>query len=131
MTYIIILKTNMNRRPIVNKIPTTITAVTEELRYNTQAIFGKKLRKIIIYGSYARGDYKDYSDLDIMVLADYDESEERDFQEAIYKISSHASLEHDITVSMYLNNESLFKSRMHISPYYRNVISEGVELYGT
>ncbi|MCL2357458.1 MAG: nucleotidyltransferase domain-containing protein [Defluviitaleaceae bacterium] len=115
----------------MNNIPSTITAVTEELRYNTHAILGKKLRKIIIYGSYARGDYKEYSDLDIMVLADYDESEERDLQEAIYKISSHASLEHDITVSMYLNNDNLFRSRLHISPYYRNVISEGVELYGT
>ena len=115
----------------MNKIPSTITAVTDELRYNTQTIFGEKLRKIIIYGSYARGDYKDYSDLDVMVLADYDESEEKDLQEAIYKISSHASLEHDITVSMYLNNDNLFRSRLHISPYYRNVISEGVELYGT
>ena len=114
----------------MSKIPSTITAVTEELRYNTQAILGEKLRKIIIYGSYARGDYKAYSDLDIMVLADYDESEERDLQEAIYKISSHASLEHDITVSMYLNNDNLFRSRLHVSPYYRNVILEGVELYG-
>ena len=115
----------------MNRIPSTVIAVTEELCHGTQIILGNKLRKMILYGSYARGDYKEYSDLDIMVLADYDDVEERDLQEAIYKISSHASLEHDITVSMYLNNNSLFKSRLHISPYYRNVISEGVELYTT
>ena len=111
-------------------IPHAVTAVTDELRFNTQLILGRKLRKIILYGSYARGNYKDYSDLDIMVLADYDESEGRVFQDAIYKIASRASLEHDITVSIYLNNDSLFNSRLHMSPFYRNVLSEGVEIYG-
>ena len=31
-------------------------------------ILGTKLTKIILYGSYARGDYRDNSDIDIMVL---------------------------------------------------------------
>ena len=31
---------------------------------------GDKLDKVILYGSYARGDYDDESDIDIMVLAD-------------------------------------------------------------
>jgi len=119
------------QKHLMKQIPQAVAAVTDELRHNAQTILGDKLRKIILYGSYARGDYKEYSDLDIMVLADYNESEESGLQEAIYKISSHASLEYDITVSMYLNNESLFKSRLHISPYYRNIISEGVELHGT
>jgi len=112
-------------------IPPTVIAVTDDLCRNTQAIVGDKLHKIILYGSYARGDNNEYSDLDIMVLADYDESEGRVFQDAIYKMASRASLEHNITVSIYLNNNSLFNSRLHISPFYRNVLSEGVEIYGT
>lgn len=31
-------------------------------------ILHDKLTKIILYGSYARGDYKENSDIDIMVL---------------------------------------------------------------
>ena len=31
-------------------------------------IFGASLRQIILYGSYARGDYRDNSDMDIMIL---------------------------------------------------------------
>jgi len=114
----------------MRKIPSIVTAVTEDLRQNTQTIVGDRLRKIILYGSYARGDYKEYSDLDIMVLADYDESEGRVFQDAMSKMASRASLEHDITVSIYLNDERLFNSRLHISPFYRNILSEGVEIYG-
>lgn len=31
-------------------------------------ILGKSLTKIIVYGSYARGDYREDSDIDIMIL---------------------------------------------------------------
>ena len=108
-----------------------ISNVTEELSRNTQSILGDKLRKIILYGSYARGDYMEHSDLDIMVLADVDENELKDFESKLGTISSRASLEHDITVCMLLYDESLFVSRLHISPFYRNVLSEGIEIYGT
>jgi len=53
----------------MNNIPPTIINITDDLRNNLQKILGNRLCKIILYGSYARGDYKEYSDLDIMVLA--------------------------------------------------------------
>lgn len=113
----------------MTKLNPAISAVTEELSRNTQNIMGDRLRKIILYGSYARGDYEEYSDLDIMVLADFDESEIRDLENRLGRMSSRASLDHDITVCMLLNNENLFMSRLHMSPFYRNVLSEGVEIY--
>ena len=33
-----------------------------------EKLFGKSLKKLILYGSYARGDYKENSDIDIMIL---------------------------------------------------------------
>lgn len=41
----------------------------EELR----RIYGTHLKQIILYGSYARGDYRDDSDIDLMVLVDLPE----------------------------------------------------------
>ena len=108
-----------------------INIITNELSRNARYIFGDRLRKIIMYGSYARGDYDDYSDLDIMVLADFDEGEHSELQTQVCKIASRASLDHDITVCISLNNENLFMSRLSISPYYQNVLSEGVRLYET
>jgi len=108
-----------------------ISAVTEELSRNTQNIMGNRLRKIILYGSYARGDYKQYSDLDLMVLGSFDEDEKKIFENEIDKVASDIGLDHDIIVSVLLNDENLFMSRLHISPFYRNVLSEGVEIYGT
>jgi predicted nucleotidyltransferase len=115
----------------MTKINPAISAVTEELSRNTQSIMGNKLRKIILYGSYARGDYEEYSDLDIMVLADVDEHDMKDLESKLGKAASRASLNHDITVCLLLYDESLFTSRLHLSPFYRNVLSEGVEIYAT
>jgi len=108
-----------------------LTMVVDELRHNTRYIFGDRLRKIILYGSYARGDYDEYSDLDIMVLADFEDSEHSRLQTEICKVASRASLNHDVTVCISLNNERLFMSRLGISPYYQNVLAEGVQLYET
>ena len=107
-----------------------ITFISNELCRNTQFIFGERLRRIIMYGSRARGDYKEYSDMDIMVLADYNEHERRGFEKALSRVASDLGLEHDIIVSVMLNNENLFVNRLLISPFYRNVVSEGVVLYG-
>ena len=115
----------------MTKINPAISNVAEELSRNTQDILGDKLRKIILYGSYARGDHQDYSDLDIMVLADVDESEYKALESEIDKTASDIGLEHDKIVSVLLNNETLFMSRLPISPFYRNVLSEGVAIYGT
>ena len=38
-------------------------------------IYGEHLKQVILYGSYARGDYTKDSDVDIMLLVDLDETE--------------------------------------------------------
>lgn len=36
--------------------------------HDVKKIMGQQLSKIILYGSYARGDYHENSDMDIMIL---------------------------------------------------------------
>ncbi|MCL2204888.1 MAG: nucleotidyltransferase domain-containing protein [Defluviitaleaceae bacterium] len=106
-----------------------LSKVTDDLSHNTKHILGDKLRKIILYGSYARGDHNDDSDLDIMVLADFNENEKPHFEEAIDKLASRTSLSHDITISLLLKDLTFFETHINILPYYRNVALEGIELY--
>jgi predicted nucleotidyltransferase len=108
-----------------------VSTIISELSHNVQNILGDRLRKIILYGSRARGDCYDYSDMDIMVLADYDIQERRVYEHALGRAASDIGLEHDVIVSVMLNNENLFMSRLPLSPFYRNVISEGIVIYGT
>ena len=112
-----------------SKLTPRIAHILDELSQSTQALLGDKLKKIILFGSYARGDYTEDSDLDIMVLADFDAQEESRLEDLLNKISSGTSLAYDLTVCMLVNNAQLFNNRLHISPFYRNVVSEGVEIY--
>jgi len=114
----------------MNNSTLKLPAVADELSRSAKHIFGDKLRKIILYGSYARGDYNQHSDMDIMVLADFDESEKSSLETQMRKIASRASMDYDITISMLVRTEKVFRERTTILPYYKNVATEGVELYG-
>ena len=105
--------------------------VTNVVTKGAQTILGNKLQRIILYGSYARGDYTVESDVDIMVLADFSDDERRLCQKMLNKVASDVSLECDVTVSIMLRTPEVFTMRIEYVPFYRNVHSEGVEIYAT
>ena len=106
-----------------------LNEIMAEVTKRAQKLLGKRLRNVILYGSYARGDYDDESDIDIMILADGKDDEIRAFEYDLDIISSRVSLEHNITVCILLNDKNLFEQRMPLSMFYRNVINDGVQFY--
>ena len=94
-----------------------------------QAVYGANVVKIILYGSYARGDYSPESDLDIMLLMNCSHGDVKNFQNVVCKISSRIGLEDDIEVSLTMQDKETFEKRLAILPFYRNVKREGVTLY--
>jgi len=107
-----------------------IERMLKDVSLETQNIFGDKLRKIILYGSYARGDDTVESDVDIMVLADIIEEEKYYYQQSLDEIAGKASLENDLTITIILRERNLFDLRAGFVPFYRNVLADGVEVYG-
>ena len=53
------------------KIKNIMSEVYEELI----KLFGKKIERITLYGSYARGDFNLESDVDIMILLNCDQKD--------------------------------------------------------
>ncbi len=85
--------------------------------------YGKKVRDIILYGSAARGEAKEDSDLDVAVIFDGDAIE------AWRKISAIAfdvMLETGRYISVQILTPKDLK-RLH-NPYIRNVIREGIKV---
>lgn len=50
-----------------------IEPMLREFKTALQGLYGNRLNEIILYGSYARGDYTDESDIDLMILLNDDQ----------------------------------------------------------
>ena len=79
-------------------------------------IYGEHLKQVILYGSYARGDYTKDSDVDIMLLVDLDETELDTFSD-------------DIWMMPIVKNKKSFLRWSEAYPFYKNVKKEGISLY--
>ena len=97
--------------------------ITEKLSADTNS----NLRKIMLYGSYARGDFTENSDVDIMVLVD-DPS-----PNSIYAIirSDLSSLEDNfpVMISCHFQNHDHFYGALNSTSFYKNIEREGVVYY--
>ena len=79
-----------------------------------------------LFGSYARGDYDDESDIDIFLAFEKSEEEISRINDAIIHIDSDVSLEHDITVSTVVQPIEYFRKYADSHPLYANVLREGI-----
>ncbi|GAB1477132.1 nucleotidyltransferase domain-containing protein [Bacillota bacterium] len=102
-----------------------------ELKRELLQLYSKHLRSIILFGSYARGDFDDESDMDIMVLLDLDEEEQRFFREKLAESATKLSLKYGVLISAIDNNYDAFRDRASYVPFYANVDREGVRIYAS
>ncbi|GBU23240.1 nucleotidyltransferase [Fibrobacteres bacterium R8-0-B4] len=92
-------------------------------------VLGGKLRKVLLYGSYARGDYDEYSDIDIFILADIPQEECCDAGLDIREFIWEYELEQNIIISPHVTGYETFLSWLDVLPFYMNVEKEGIVLY--
>ena len=82
--------------------------------------------KVILYGSRVRGDERNDSDWDILVLTDYEVSNEIEsrFRNHLYELE----LETGESFSLFVYSKHDWNTKQRITPFYENVSREGVNL---
>lgn len=108
-------------------IDTLLEQYVEEVR----KIYGKHLKSVILYGSYARGDFRPDSDIDIMILIDLTDMEIKDFRHQLSEITYDFNEKYDLDIKPIAKSDAHFKKWLGVYPFYTNVQREGVALYGT
>ena len=80
------------------------------LRFSQQvkSILGDKLDKVILYGSYARGDYNEHSDVDIMILTTLTDEEIEEAETEIFDLAFDFQMDYDIDISVVIQNKERF-----------------------
>ena len=99
-----------------------------EVVKNIKEIFGDDLIGVILYGSYARGDYNDESDIDIALLIDKDRISLKRYNDLLVSQMTHFMLEHDVFISFNEIPFKEFEEYKEVLPYYKNIDKEGVNL---
>jgi predicted nucleotidyltransferase len=80
---------------------------------------------IILYGSKARGDYDEFSDIDLLVLLDSEV--DRSLREEVGEIRYEMELKYDVVFGLMIENKDFWNSPLaKAMPLHWNVDREGV-----
>ena len=83
------------------------------------------LGRIILFGSYARGDFTEESDIDIAVLVMCDREETRKYKDGLVALSAEIDLKNMVVVNFICLPYSEFNEKKEAYPFYANIEREG------
>ena len=92
------------------------------MKADLKAALGDKIGDLILFGSYSRGDYTEYSDIDLLILVNSRLA--RDETRKVDDLIAGYSLEHDVVISglVYLIDTYL----RFDTPFLLNIKEEGI-----
>ena len=112
-----------NILPILNN--KELNDLLDKYTTNLRSLLGKHLSDVILYGSYARNEATEGSDIDLMILVDLPEEDINKYDDKISDFSTEVLLEKSILVSAIVHNKEIFDERTAFIPFYENVLKEG------
>lgn len=107
-------------------MPEVIKSIMSELKDALQKIYGARLKKLVLFGSYARGDARADSDVDFLAVLDSESGEIKTCEEIdrmshdVYELI----LKYEKTISVIPVSEERYRSSK--LPFLMNAREEGI-----
>ena len=105
-----------------------LNSLLSELTQAYRLVYGDSLVKVILYGSYARGDYDQDSDIDVVALVDGQREILQQQLKRVWDTAWELELEYETIVSPTVIPYQEFLKYQDDIPYYRSIVKERVEL---
>ena len=86
-----------------------------------QKIYGSHLKQVILYGSYARGDFNEDSDVDIMILLDMSDIETKAYFDRLVDITFDFNMEYGLDIKPIAKSEAHLFAKL---PQYYDMFAE-------
>lgn len=90
-----------------------------------RSVYGNSVEDIVLYGSYARGDYSADSDIDIAAVVHGERTELQEKLKCVWDISAEIGLENDTVISPVVIPYDEYMKYKQTLPYYKNIAEEG------
>lgn len=105
-----------------------LTIILKKMAEIYENVYGKDLIRVVLYGSYARGDYTNDSDIDIAAIV-YGEREwlQRKLK-YVWEETADLELEFGTILSPTVIPYEEFEAYREDLPYYKNIACEGVDI---
>jgi len=107
------------------QIPLEVKRALEELQKTLIEVYGERLRGVYLYGSYARGDFKPDSDIDILIALEGEVIPGREIDRIGDRVAD-ICLDHDVLIGTFPVSEQWLRERK--SPFFEMVRREGRRL---
>ena len=105
-----------------------VNAIINELRDGLRPLFPSERFDIILFGSYARDEAEDGSDIDVLFLVDAPRQSIAERHWQIGEVAAALLLEHGVVVSPIVENREYFHDNVNLLPFYGNIQREGVRV---
>ena len=105
-----------------------IRTIIAQLRESLANIFPQEQLEAILFGSYARNEADDGSDIDVMFLVDSSRQRIAEKHWQIGEAAAAVLMDYGIVVSPVVENRSYYLANVDVLPFFRNIQREGVKI---
>lgn len=112
-------------------MPQSMQGLMQQYVSGVREIYGSHLRQVILYGSYARGDFNSESDVDIMILLDLSDMDIKKYRHRLSEMTFDFNMDHDIDIKPIAKSEAHYNMWVVNYPFYANINRDGVKIYAT
>lgn len=102
--------------------------ILQKVANGSKDIFGSKLNSVILFGSYARGDFDAESDIDILILVDLPSTELANYRTHIDSLCGKMLWEYGMVVSAIEKDIETYNQYVDVLPFYKNIVKDGVKI---
>lgn len=109
-----------------NKIE--LNNILREIRKIYENVYGDKLVKVVLYGSYARGDFDSESDIDVAGIVKNNRLDTQKSEKLLWNLTNDIDLEYNVVTSPVAIPYDEYEKYLKTMPYYENIEKEGIEI---
>ena len=106
----------------------TLNEILEKIVSFSKENFKDTLRDVILFGSYARNDFDEESDIDILIIADLPAEEMQSYRSKLDSFCGEMLFDYGVLVSIIEKDYNTYNRYSQILPFYKNIAKEGVKI---